>query len=177
MIRVKLPRQSASPRAIPPISRACSRSSPVRRGCARRCSCTCRPRQQQLRRRGRGHFLEKVVPTAPDIEIVVGPLGDSSPGYPPQSDEVMSVFAAAAERNDTCAISTSTWPQTSPPKSPPPKPPSSPTASANHPHPNPLRSERRWATRIVSEIDLCSGRSSLLPSRGSIKCYICAGTQ
>jgi predicted TIM-barrel fold metal-dependent hydrolase len=45
-------------------------------------------------------FLDKVVPAAPDIEIVVAHLGASSPGYPPQNDEVMAVFAAAAERED-----------------------------------------------------------------------------
>jgi predicted TIM-barrel fold metal-dependent hydrolase len=45
-------------------------------------------------------FLEKVVAQAPDIEIIVAHLGASSPGYHPQNDEVMAVFAAAAERND-----------------------------------------------------------------------------
>src|SRR3954452_16937245 len=45
-------------------------------------------------------FLDKVVPVAPGIEIVVAHLGASGPGYPPQNDEVMAVFAAAAERND-----------------------------------------------------------------------------
>ena len=45
-------------------------------------------------------FLDKVVPVAPDIEIVVAHLGASGPGYPPQTDEVMSVFGAAAERHD-----------------------------------------------------------------------------
>jgi predicted TIM-barrel fold metal-dependent hydrolase len=45
-------------------------------------------------------FLDKVVTTAPDIEIIVAHLGASSPGYPPQNDEVMAVFAAAAERQD-----------------------------------------------------------------------------
>ena len=45
-------------------------------------------------------FLDKVVPMAPDIEIVVAHLGASGPGYPPQNDEVMAVFAAAAERKD-----------------------------------------------------------------------------
>jgi predicted TIM-barrel fold metal-dependent hydrolase len=45
-------------------------------------------------------FLEKIVPVAPDIEIVVAHLGASGPGYPPQNDEVMAVFAAAAERKD-----------------------------------------------------------------------------
>lgn len=45
-------------------------------------------------------FLDKVVPVAPDIEIVIAHLDASSPGYPPQNDEVMAVFAAAAERSD-----------------------------------------------------------------------------
>ena len=45
-------------------------------------------------------FLDKVVTTAPDIEIVVAHLGASGPGYPAQNDEVMGVFAAAAERKD-----------------------------------------------------------------------------
>lgn len=45
-------------------------------------------------------FLDKVVTTAPDIEIVVAHLGASGPGYAAQHDEVMAVFAAAAERKD-----------------------------------------------------------------------------
>lgn len=45
-------------------------------------------------------FLEEVVPQAPGVEIVVAHLGATSPGYPPQNDEVMAVFAAAAEHND-----------------------------------------------------------------------------
>lgn len=45
-------------------------------------------------------FLDKVVPAAPDIEIVVAHLGSSGPGYTPQHDEVMAVFGAAVERND-----------------------------------------------------------------------------
>jgi predicted TIM-barrel fold metal-dependent hydrolase len=45
-------------------------------------------------------FLDKIVPVARDIEIVVAHFGASSPGYPPQNDEVMAVFAAAAERKD-----------------------------------------------------------------------------
>jgi predicted TIM-barrel fold metal-dependent hydrolase len=45
-------------------------------------------------------FLDKVVPTAPDIEIVVAHFGASGPGYSPQHDEVMAVFGAAAERRD-----------------------------------------------------------------------------
>jgi predicted TIM-barrel fold metal-dependent hydrolase len=45
-------------------------------------------------------FLDKIVPAAPDIEIVVAHLGASGPGYGPQHDEVMAVFAAAVERQD-----------------------------------------------------------------------------
>jgi predicted TIM-barrel fold metal-dependent hydrolase len=46
-------------------------------------------------------FLDKIVAQAPDIEIVVAHLGASGPGYSPQHDEVMAVFAAAAERKDS----------------------------------------------------------------------------
>jgi len=45
-------------------------------------------------------FLDKVLPVAPGIVIVVAHLGGSGPGYTPQNDEVMAVFAAAAERAD-----------------------------------------------------------------------------
>lgn len=45
-------------------------------------------------------LLDKIVPVAPDIEIVVAHLGASGPGYEAQHDEVMAVFAAAAERKD-----------------------------------------------------------------------------
>jgi predicted TIM-barrel fold metal-dependent hydrolase len=45
-------------------------------------------------------FLDKIVPHAPAIEIVVAHLGASGPGYSTQHDEVMAVFGAAAERND-----------------------------------------------------------------------------
>lgn len=45
-------------------------------------------------------FLDQLVPVAPDIEIVVAHLGASGPGYSSQNDEVMAVFAAAAERKD-----------------------------------------------------------------------------
>ena len=45
-------------------------------------------------------FLEKVVPVADDIEIVIAHFGGSGPGYSQQSDDVMNVFAGAAERND-----------------------------------------------------------------------------
>ncbi|HYH06499.1 MAG TPA: amidohydrolase family protein [Thermoanaerobaculia bacterium] len=45
-------------------------------------------------------FLDKIVPTAPDIEIVVAHLGASGPGYTPQHDEVMAVFGAAVQHKD-----------------------------------------------------------------------------
>lgn len=45
-------------------------------------------------------FLDRIVATAPDIEIVIAHLGSSGPGYTPQHDEVLAVFAAAVERND-----------------------------------------------------------------------------
>jgi predicted TIM-barrel fold metal-dependent hydrolase len=45
-------------------------------------------------------FLDKIVPSAPSIEIVIGHLGASGPGYSSQHDEVLAAFGAAAERND-----------------------------------------------------------------------------
>lgn len=45
-------------------------------------------------------FLDKVIPAAPSIEIVVAHFGGSGPGYPAQADEVMAVFGDAAERKD-----------------------------------------------------------------------------
>jgi predicted TIM-barrel fold metal-dependent hydrolase len=45
-------------------------------------------------------FLDKLVPAAPSIEIVVAHFGGSGPGYNEQTDEVMAVFGAAAERKD-----------------------------------------------------------------------------
>jgi predicted TIM-barrel fold metal-dependent hydrolase len=45
-------------------------------------------------------FLDRLVPAAPSIEIVVAHFGGSGPGYPAMADEVMAVFGAAAERND-----------------------------------------------------------------------------
>jgi predicted TIM-barrel fold metal-dependent hydrolase len=45
-------------------------------------------------------FLDRLVAAAPSIEIVVAHFGGSGPGYPANADEVMAVFAAAAERND-----------------------------------------------------------------------------
>ena len=44
-------------------------------------------------------FLSRVVPSAPDVEIVVAHLGYSGPGYP-DADSVMAAFGEAAERND-----------------------------------------------------------------------------
>lgn len=45
-------------------------------------------------------FLDQVVANAADIEIVVGHLGGSGPGYDAQNDEVMAVFGEAGERRD-----------------------------------------------------------------------------
>lgn len=45
-------------------------------------------------------FLDKLVTVAPSIEIVVAHFGGAGPGYPPQADEVMAVFGAAAARED-----------------------------------------------------------------------------
>lgn len=45
-------------------------------------------------------FLDRIVPLAPSVEIIVAHLGASSPGYPAQNDEVMAVFAEAAQRRD-----------------------------------------------------------------------------
>ena len=45
-------------------------------------------------------FLEKIVAQAPDIEIIVAHLGSSGPGYTPQHDEILAVFASAVERKD-----------------------------------------------------------------------------
>src|SRR3982751_2368981 len=44
-------------------------------------------------------FLSRVVPVAPDIEIVVAHLGYAGPGSP-DADSVMAAFGEAAERND-----------------------------------------------------------------------------
>ena len=44
-------------------------------------------------------FLSRVVPTAPDIDIIVAHLGYSGPGYP-DADSVMAAFGEAAERRD-----------------------------------------------------------------------------
>ena len=45
-------------------------------------------------------FLDKLVTAARSIEIVIAHFGGAGPGYPAQADEVMAVFAAAAERDD-----------------------------------------------------------------------------
>ena len=45
-------------------------------------------------------FLEKVTPRAPRTEIIVAHLGASGPGFTDQHEEVLAVFAAAAERRD-----------------------------------------------------------------------------
>lgn len=45
-------------------------------------------------------FLDEIVSNARDIEIVVAHFGGAGPGYPAQADEVMDVFADAAERKD-----------------------------------------------------------------------------
>jgi predicted TIM-barrel fold metal-dependent hydrolase len=44
-------------------------------------------------------FLARVVPVAPDIQIIVAHLGYSGPGFP-DADSVMAAFGEAAERND-----------------------------------------------------------------------------
>jgi len=45
-------------------------------------------------------FLDKLVPAAPSIEIVVAHFGGSGPGYGAQADSVMAVFGEAADRKD-----------------------------------------------------------------------------
>jgi predicted TIM-barrel fold metal-dependent hydrolase len=45
-------------------------------------------------------FLDKVVPAAPSIDVIVAHFGGSGPGYSAQSDDVMAVFGDAAERRD-----------------------------------------------------------------------------
>jgi predicted TIM-barrel fold metal-dependent hydrolase len=45
-------------------------------------------------------FLEKVMPTAPSVDIVVAHLGGSGPGYGAQTDELMAIFSEAADRRD-----------------------------------------------------------------------------
>lgn len=48
-------------------------------------------------------FLGQVAPAAPGIDIVIAHLGGAGPGYRAQNDDVMAVFAAAAERNEPAA--------------------------------------------------------------------------
>lgn len=45
-------------------------------------------------------FLDKLVPVAPSVEIVVAHFAGAGPGYPLQADSLMAVFGAAAMRND-----------------------------------------------------------------------------
>lgn len=45
-------------------------------------------------------LLDRLVPVAPDIELVIAHFGGAGPGYPDQADEVMAVFGEAAERRD-----------------------------------------------------------------------------
>jgi predicted TIM-barrel fold metal-dependent hydrolase len=45
-------------------------------------------------------FLDKLLPAAPSIDVVVAHLAGSGPGYTAQQDELMAVFGAAAERRD-----------------------------------------------------------------------------
>ncbi len=45
-------------------------------------------------------FLDRIVPMASTVPIIVAHLGASSPGYPAQNDEIMGAFADAAERRD-----------------------------------------------------------------------------
>ncbi len=45
-------------------------------------------------------FLDNLVPAAPHTTFVIAHFGGSGPGYPEQADEVMGVFADAAERRD-----------------------------------------------------------------------------
>jgi len=66
-----------------------------------------RPVLVHMRARGGGNyggedarlFLSRVVPAAPDVEIVVAHLGYAGPGYP-DADSVMAAFGEAGERND-----------------------------------------------------------------------------
>ena len=45
-------------------------------------------------------FIGQVLPMAPSSEVIVAHLGASSPGYHEQNDEVMAVFADAAQHRD-----------------------------------------------------------------------------
>jgi len=44
-------------------------------------------------------FLEQLLAVAPDSEVVIAHLGSAGPGYA-QADEIMAVFAGAAQRRD-----------------------------------------------------------------------------
>lgn len=60
-------------------------------------------------------FLDKVVPTAPGIEIIVAHMGGSGPGYPAQNDEVMAAFAAGGDvKNVYFDVATNVTDQISP---------------------------------------------------------------
>ena len=45
-------------------------------------------------------FLDRIVPMAPRVPIIIAHLGASSPGYSAQNDEIMAAFAEAAGRRD-----------------------------------------------------------------------------
>lgn len=45
-------------------------------------------------------FIDELLPRAPHVDVVVAHFGGSGPGYPEQADEVMAVFADAADRRD-----------------------------------------------------------------------------
>ncbi len=45
-------------------------------------------------------FLDRLLSVAPSIEVIVAHFAGAGPGYPPQADELMAVFGAAASRND-----------------------------------------------------------------------------
>ena len=45
-------------------------------------------------------FLDKVVPQAPDVDLIVAHLGVAGPGWGTQGNEVMSAFADAAQRHE-----------------------------------------------------------------------------
>jgi predicted TIM-barrel fold metal-dependent hydrolase len=66
------------------------------------------PVLSHIRARGGANFgsedariiLDKLVPAAPSIDIIIAHFGGAGPGYPPQADEIMAVFGEAAKRND-----------------------------------------------------------------------------
>lgn len=45
-------------------------------------------------------FIERLLPLTPDSDVIVAHFGGAGPGYPQQADDVIAVFAAAAERKD-----------------------------------------------------------------------------